>query len=562
MSAVRGPLVPIAVLALLVGLPAGASAAPKPGTVLEKRVKSAAPHHEQVRESVVRVYDPLPADAGEHPPACDWIEYLRFRSADGPKLARQADAVLVIIPGFLGGAGSFDQVARNTVRAAAGEGHDVEYWSLDRRANCLEDDRGVRAAARAGDASIAFDYYWGGKPVNGRTFGGFVPPEDAQFLNDFGLERTMEDWYTVLRTGIKGQRRRAQRVICGGHSLGGPLTAAFSSWDFDGDPATEKDAGYMQCAGLVGLDTEISLASSGGGSEVPGLGDVVAASGGAPYVNVPPLTPETIQVPTVFAVDAFFDPQGTDLLRELPHSSNIDFSQRVLFSRDAAHFASNDPDIREFTITNEVALGGILDDNSAPLSFLRASVGQSVGGPLVDKNFPAPGGGFLALPEDPATPVYSWERYRVVGAPGHELPLNDEGEPYTSREGEVSDMRQFSRSFFEAPANFTEQYFPTRILVDVEGAATGGFAQIQYDGPSLRPALLVQAGDSADNEPADEGPPTEGAPPNDLELSSEIIIPGYNHLDVATAAWRQNDGRPEPSSEALAEFAVNVTHSG
>ena len=29
-------------------------------------------------------------------------------------------------------------------------------------------------------------------------------------------------------------------------------------------------------------------------------------------------------------------------------------------------------------------------------------------------------------------------------------------------------------------------------------------------------------------------------------------MPGYNHLDVATAARRQNDGRPEPTSKALA----------
>jgi hypothetical protein len=231
----------------------------------------------------------------------------------------------------------------------------------------------------------------------------------------------------------------------------------------------------------------------------------------------------------------------------------------VLFSRDAAHFASNSPDIREFTITNEVALGGILDDNSAPLSILRASVGQAVGGPLVDKNFPAPSGGFLALPEDPAHPLYSWERYRQVGAPGHELPLNDEGAPYTSREGEVSDMRQFSRSFFEAPANFTEQYFPTRIIVEAASADSGGFPQLQHDGPSLRPVLLVQAGDSDDNSPPDDGPPIEGTPPNDLELSRELILPGYNHLDVATAAWRQNDGRPEPTSEALVEFALAAT---
>jgi hypothetical protein len=263
-------------------------------------------------------------------------------------------------------------------------------------------------------------------------------------------------------------------------------------------------------------------------------------------------------VPSVFGVGAYLEPQGIDLLRELPHSDNIDLSQRVLFSRDAAHFATGEPSIRDFTLTNEVTLAGIFDDNSAPLSFLRSSVGQVVGGPLVDKNFPTRSDGTLALPEEPTTPLYSWERYRRVGAGGGEIPVNDAGQPYTSRESEVSDLRQLARTMFEAPANFVEQYFPTRILVDVEAAAggdrSGSLAALQHDGVAERPALLIQAGDSDDNTASDDGPPLAGEPPNELELSREVIIPGYNHLDVATAAWRQNDGRPEPSSAALARF--------
>ena len=201
----------------------------------------------------------------------------------------------------------------------------------------------------------------------------------------------------------------------------------------------------------------------------------------------------------------------------------------------------------------------MLDDNSAPISILRAGLGQAVGGPLVDKNFPAPSDGTLVLPEDPATPLYSWERYRTVGKPGHPVGLNDSGGPYTSRESETTDLRQMARGFFESRADFTEHYFPTRIMSDLAPAASGGFEQMKYDGPNLRPGLLIQAGDSEDNLSPDEGPPFEGTPPNDLEHSLEIVIPGYNHLDVATAAWRQNDGRPEPSSQALAEFALTVT---
>ena len=545
-----------------------ASAEPKPGKTVEKRVRSAAPGAKKVRESLVRVYDPLPADAGEHPAACDWLEYLRFRHAGGPRKARRADAIVVIIPGFLGGAASFDQLARNTVRRAAVRGKRIEYWALDRRANCLEDDTGVNAAAKARDATVAWDYYWGGGEANGRRFDGFVPPEEAEFLGEFGLRRTMEDWYTVMRSGIKRQPRRARKMICGGHSLGGPLTASFAGWDFDGDPKTKRDAGYKQCAGLVGLDTTLDLESGGGdGAGALGVGlELVSQSGGAPYVNAPPLTPETIQVPSVFGVGSYFAPQGTDLLRELPHTQNIDLSQRVLFSRDAAHFATNSPSIREFTLTNEVSLAGIFDDNSAPLSFLRSSVGQVVGGPLVDKNFPTPSDGTLALPEEPSTPLYSWETYREVGKDGAEIALNDSGQPYTSRESEISDLRQLARTLFEAPANFTEQYFPTRILLDVSAAESGDrsgdLAALRHDGVAKRPGLLIQAGDSDDNTAPDDGLPHTGdAPPNELELSREVIIPGYNHLDVVTAARRQNDGRPEPSSKALSRFTLKAVRA-
>ena len=41
-------------------------------------------------------------------------------------------------------------------------------------------------------------------------------------------------------------------------------------------------------------------------------------------------------------------------------------------------------------------------------------------------------------------------------------------------------------------------------------------------------------------------------------MSLEITIPGYNHLDVTTAARIQNDGRPEASARTLANFALKA----
>jgi hypothetical protein len=554
------------VLLGLVGITATAPAALSPGAIEEAPVPSAADDRGEVVESFVRTYDPLPASAGPHPPACDWLGHLRFRHRDGPARATDADAVVVLIPGFLGGAANFDQVARNTVRNASARGRFVEVWALDRRANCLEDHTGVVAAARARDPAVAYDYYWGGREVDGKRFEGFASATEAGFLREFGLARTIRDWHTVLTRGIPNPRQRAEKVICGGHSLGGPLTAAFASWDFDGDPGTTADAGYNQCAGLVGFDTLVTIGGTSGGG--PGLFDVFGVggrTGATPFVDVPPLTPETIQLPPVFAVGAFHHPGSTDLIRRLPRTANIDLAQRVLFSRDAVNFATGVPSIRDFNLSNELVLAGVFDDNSAALSFLRASLGQAVGGPLADKKFPTPDE-TMAIPEEPATPLYSWQSYDRVGTDGAPIALNDAGRPYTSRESEVTSLREFARTHFEAPANYIEQYFPTKILVDVlaaEGGDRGGdLAALRHDGPGMRPLLLIQAGDSDDNSAPDTGEPTLGAErPNRFSSSRELTLPGYNHLDVVGAARTQNDGRPEPASAALTAFVLEVVGS-
>jgi hypothetical protein len=553
---VRIALTIAAVLAL--AAPAAASAQGR----TEQPVKSSAADAKLVRESYVRLHDPLPEGTPPHPAECDWISYMRWRNAKGPSKATRAHAVVVLMPGFLGGAKSFDQLARNTVRTAAARKRNIEVWVIDRRANCLEDHHGVRAAARARSILPAFDYYYGGKEVDGRTFPGFTSPQDAKFLEDFGLERTVRDWYTVLVREMPGQSRRAKRVICGGHSLGGPLTAAFTSWDFDGNPETTRDAGYNQCAAFVGLDTTVELDGSGGGAAGAGaLIESASRSGGAPYVNVPPLTPGVMQLPSIAGVGAYFTPDEQSPMNKLvPSTPEYEITLRALYSRDAVHAATQQPSARDYRITHAVLLGSIFDDNSAPLSFLRASVGfLRKDGPIVDKNFPAPDP-TLALTGS-TEPLYHWLDYDDLR--DSDVALNSQGRPYTSRDSEVSSLRDLARTMFEAPSNFIEQYFPVRILTDV-GAAEGGdrsgdLANLRYDGPSMKPILLLQAGDSDDNEGADSGPArVSGQKPNDKPLSREIVIPGYNHLDVITAARRQTDGHSEAASAKLALFTMKA----
>jgi hypothetical protein len=545
---------------VLLGSAGPASAADR----TEQPVASFAPDAKLVRESYVRLRDPLPAGSPAHPEACDWISYLRWRDAKGPKKATKADAITVLMPGFLGGAKDFDSLARNAIRDAAKRKRHIEVWGLDRRANCLEDHHGVQAAVRARSIDPAFDYYYEGKEVEGQKFAGFKSAQDARFLDDFGLERTVRDWYAILTREVPNQATRKQKVICGGHSLGGPLTGAFASWDFDGNEQTTDDAGYNQCAGFVGLDTTVDIdGSSGGPGDGPGPRNLVAQSGAAPFVNAPPLTPGTMELPSVAAVGSYFHPdEESTFNRQIPATPEYEVTLRALYSRNAVNFATGQPSIRDFRLTGAAIFAGIFDDNSAGLSILRASLGTITGGEVADKNFPAPSP-FLAIPIEPNGPLYRWVAYDKIAADGSPIPLNDEGEPYNTRDGEVTDVQAFARTYFEAPADFIEQYFPTRILTDVVAAEGGDrsdeLGNLRHDGPAMRPILLLQAGDSDDNEPSDAGPAyVTGEKPNDKPLSREIVLPGYNHLDVVAAARQQSDGHIEGSSSRLALFVMKV----
>ncbi|HEX8742971.1 MAG TPA: hypothetical protein VF712_07545 [Thermoleophilaceae bacterium] len=549
----------LAVLAAALALPVSAAAQER----TEAPVKSRAVDAKLFRQSYVRIHDPLPAGSAAHPEACDWLGYTRWRNAKGPKKATKAHSVLVLMPGFLGGAGTFDSVARNAIRAAAARKRNIEVWGLDRRANCLEDLHGVQAADRAKSILPAFDYYWGGKEVEGRRFAGFTSPQDAKFLEDFGLERTVRDWHTVLTREIPSQSHRAKRVICGGHSLGGPITAAFASWDFDGNEETTEDAGYNQCAGFVGFDTTVELDGSGGGAAGGGVATGIAAqSGAAPYINAPPLTPGTIQLTAIAGVGAFHAPTTESRLNKLvPNTPEYELTLRALFSRDAVNFATGSPNPRDYRLTGAATFGAVFDDNSAGLSFLRASLGFVTGGPLVDKNFPTPNP-TLAITAS-TEPLYTWQDYTEVGKDGAPVALNSRGEPYTNRDSEATSIREMARTFFEGPTNFIEQYFPVRILTDVSAAESGdrsgSLDGLKHNGPAMKPILLIQAGDSDDNDGPDSGPArVSESRPNDKPLSREIVIPGYNHLDTTMAARVQTDGHTEISSSKLALFAMKL----
>jgi hypothetical protein len=543
-------------------------------TRVEAPVPSSSPITD-VAESVVRVKIPLPGSAGSHPPECDWLSYLRFRHRGGPAASASADKIFIAQPGILEGAGAFDSVARNTIVRAAGKGRHIEFWALDRRANCLEDNTGVQAALAAKDPHVAVDYYYRDKPVDGHRFAGYLDNRQVRWLQHVGLEQTLRDQYDLMVSELPDPAVRKRKALCGGHSLGGSLTGFFAVWDFDGDHATTADAGYNQCSGYFALDTSIKAGPIGMEQTVPStalpdtaLGPDLIRSGlqtgiiprsisGPALINA-----ETMNLLAIAGASAAIAADDrSDLATYIPSNLNQDLTYRFLFSRNLAAFVTGRPGIKDFDLTNAAALGSLLDDNAEPLAFIQTSVGFYGGARVVDKDFPLPNQlaqipalqGFTsmlgeekkAIPARPHGPLYTWRNYDRVGAAGGPVPSSRDGEPFTTPAKEVTDIHELARSLSEHPLDFTEDYFPTRIATDIQlSGAFPGVAEdaVHQNGITANPTVTVLAGD--------------GLFPPDGSDASAVVAPGYQHLDVLTAAPVQNNGRPETVSLNLAEFAT------
>ena len=157
----------------------------------------------------------------------------------GPRGARN---VLVLNPGTSASAAYFAPLAKTVVEAAKG----WQVWAVERRENLLE-DHSVLDRAKAGMASgqELFNYYlgWLTDPSIATHFQ-FITDGEVAFAREWGMRVEIED----LRRVVKLAMKRGRKVVVGGHSLGGSITTAYATWDFDGRP------GAKGLAGLVFID--------------------------------------------------------------------------------------------------------------------------------------------------------------------------------------------------------------------------------------------------------------------------------------------------------------------
>ncbi|GAA5335319.1 MULTISPECIES: alpha/beta fold hydrolase [Thermus] len=135
--------------------------------------------------------------------------------------AENPRAVLLLVPGLLGGSTNFALLAERLQREMPW----LEVWAWERRANGLEDRRGF-----LGEDPLA--YYQA------------LPEPDLSPLRDFGLEVHLKD----LDRAVAEARKRAP-VVLAGHSLGASLAVLYA-W-----------AHGEELAGLVLLDGTLGLVS-------------------------------------------------------------------------------------------------------------------------------------------------------------------------------------------------------------------------------------------------------------------------------------------------------------
>jgi pimeloyl-ACP methyl ester carboxylesterase len=156
--------------------------------------------------------------------------------------SKRAKNVLVLNPGTSASAAYFAPLARWVVREAKG----WQVWAVERRENLLEDhsvfDRAKRGRATGQEV---FDYYlrWLTDTSITNHFR-FIPDDEVAFARNWGMRVEIEDLHRV----VKAAKKLGGRVVVGGHSLGGTITTAYATWDFNGKP------GARGLSGLVYID--------------------------------------------------------------------------------------------------------------------------------------------------------------------------------------------------------------------------------------------------------------------------------------------------------------------
>ena len=389
-----------------------------PIPTVRSELNLASPDYRVSPDAVQSEYVSLPGFGEPNTPAnYNRTFYLRYFT---PERETSPKTIVVMMPGLFAGATSLDLYARQLVASREG----LEVWTVDRRANALEDRSAMIQSLERRDPQLAYDYY----VTNAGRPGGFtaLSPDELRFTAFWGLEVHLRDLHEV----VKRARRQADTVILGGHSLGGSLVNFYSSFDFaeGGTP----DPGYAHIDGLLLLDGILSKTGGFGWEEegftireiqlIASKSDLEAGRGD-PYMA------------------EGFDP-----------TSAAQTEVVSLFARFAPDALSPGGFVN-YPTTNRAVAGILEDDQYGFSSVFSVSVGE-----VTDATF---AGNLFAVLLDGAQGMRS---STVMGVtPGASAVGWERGNP----EREVTDLDAYVRSKSSLTTNSSEWYFLLRLGLDM-----------------------------------------------------------------------------------------------
>lgn len=481
-----------------------------------------------IRRDVLRVPAPAPPPnpltGDATPEALNAVQVVRYRVDTGGAAPRPARAIIVLVPGFLGGAGSFDALARAIVRRSTADAP-LEAWAVDRRANLLEDRAGLEAALAAQDANLVGGYYFDGQAVDGGTFPGFVSQADVPFASEWGVASTMADLRAVLERVPAAERKG--RVVLAGHSLGASLAAQYAAWDLDGVAGHEELAGLVLVDGVTG-EEGAPLALTRDEYETTGVqGGVMGSRPSVKqireadrYFAFPLLEATLFPIGVGTALRATVRPDAIE--KDVPRNQAL----ATLFLME-----------RLPRFTNRAAFGLAFDAASCPVSIAAVNGGASTGGALTETQAPF-GGGTVVKPSDPSA-TYRWLEYDQV-QPAEHTSLSD-----------------FALAWTRPGVDFGEWYFPMRLTLDAALGASLTLAPTDWPvtaygvralhGRALSLPVLVEAagilgGDVARYDalkallpPVGPGRPLSGAGREVADGFQAVSHPQFSHIDPLAA---------------------------
>lgn len=427
--------------------------------------------------------------------------YTRYHLA-GP--SQQPGAILILIPGFEGGASDFRILAENVIPRAQAAGLVLEIWGFDRRTNQLEDMVGLDIAEEFLSPEIALDWLYGDEltlPLGPILAAG--PNRRSVFYDAQADVPFIANWTNLVFTRdidavVEAARAVAvnQNVFLGGHSAGTGFTARYAATDLNLTGVGPTNPGYAKLRGLVLLE---GGGGSSGGSPLSSdtLDRIEAKFDGGLFAAVRDNAPRCVDGVTPCTIDT----EALDCVGQLPPKCTLPttaysvvaglLNPRILSAGEVTAIqGALDPDGGESIL--RVDQGGLNNNAVAKVPDLATLVALGhttafggLGSFIDDDGLVASIASFVATSAGAPGPVVAglqtWQEITEGPMPASVLPNN--GPPPTAlpavrwgQEKEVTRLDRMALNFYKGGTNFTDLYYPSSgtSVTSVTGVCTTG----------------------------------------------------------------------------------------